>query len=113
MDASKPTTFSLNIPQLLRYRNSAPDVPEDVDLALQHFNDPNYDLRRLSSDYSDSTIDTDDKKDMTAFSSGYSERSSEIDTESQTDYIGRSKIQLSAAEDLEEYVSNKFFHNIF
>lgn len=105
MESSKTSAFAINLPRLLSHRNSTPDVPEDVDFIMQHLNDPNYDLRHLPSEYSDSSFDLDEKKDM-AFSSGYSERSSVVDTESQTESTGRSTgVHLrSAAEDLDEYV---------
>ena len=104
MDTSKTSAYSITLPHLRRH-NSAPDVPEDVDFVMQHFNDPNYDLRHLSSDYSDSSFDLDEKPDV--FSSGFSERSSVIETESQTESTGRStRAHLrGAADDLEEYVT--------
>lgn len=101
MDTSKTSAFSISLPHLRRH-NSAPDVPEDVDFMMQHFNDPNYDLRHLSSDYSDSSLDFDEKRDV--FSSGFSERSSVVDSESQTESTGRStRAHLhGATEDFEE-----------
>ncbi|CAL1696243.1 unnamed protein product [Somion occarium] len=79
-------------------RNPVPDVPEDV--ALLHLNDPNWEPPSSSS-YVDS-FDLDEKKDDRAFSSGYSERSSDIDTDSRTGSIHKgaaSRLQLREAEE--------------
>lgn len=90
-------------------RNPVPDVPEDV--ALLHLNDPNWEPPSSSS-YVDS-FDLDEKKDDRAFSSGYSERSSDIDTDSRTGSIHKgaaSRLQLrEAEEDYEEYAFYPLF----
>ena len=91
-------------------RNPIPDVPEDV--ALLHLNDPNWEPP--SSTYCDSEYDLSEKEKYgeRAYSSGYSERSSDIDTDSRGSvhkHSAASRLQLrEAEEDFEEYVAILF-----
>jgi hypothetical protein len=69
------------LPHVAHYRGR-PDVPEDVDFALEHLNDPNLDVRAFSR----RSYDGHDKKAQ----SHYSGAASDIDAESHFDSEGRS-----------------------
>ncbi|KZT06289.1 OPT oligopeptide transporter [Laetiporus sulphureus 93-53] len=81
---AKSSSFSLPFPQMLRQRNPVPDVPEDVGYIKLHLNDPNWDLNQASPTASVGSVELNDKIERTS-SSGYSFRSTELDTESQDD----------------------------
>ena len=96
MEAASSAVAYVSTSQL-RARH-VPDVPEDI---MDHFNDPNYDLRRssISTTWSDvfeleSKRNSLDKKRMSTLEF----KSSEYDTESQADYTsnGRSGSRASA-----------------
>lgn len=76
MSTALPTRPSL-------FRRNAPDVPEDVDDLMEHFNDPNWDFGRAASP----TLTTEsydlDYKAKTTDPSRYS--TSDFDTESQVE----------------------------
>ncbi|KAH9949440.1 OPT oligopeptide transporter [Amylocystis lapponica] len=93
------SSLSVALPQLLRHRNSVPDVPQDVDYFMQHLNDPNWEYQSASTEVGDS-FELDTKRD--AFSSGHSIRSSDLETDSQADSTfrsGSSKAHLREAYD--------------
>ncbi|KAI0793278.1 OPT oligopeptide transporter [Abortiporus biennis] len=74
-----------------------PDVPEDV--ALLHLNDPNWDLSPPT--YSSDSLDIEEKPSDTAYSSGFSARDSDFDTDSQTGSVEKSafsRLQLREAD---------------
>lgn len=95
-----PATFQ-------RYR---PDVPEDVDEMMEHFNDPNWDYRAPSPTLTTESYDLDHKVKR----SGSSRHSSEFDSESNVDStyhnsdtvdksgVSGSQLWTSGASDFEE-----------
>jgi hypothetical protein len=83
-DSYKTTGFaSLSDVNQLRHRQSVPDVPEDVDDIMRHFNDPNWDFQANSSTISISTDSDGVEPKRWSKSSTYMGGSSEVDTEIQ------------------------------
>ncbi|KAI9511773.1 OPT-domain-containing protein [Russula earlei] len=79
---NSPTSASLSDVAHLRHRQSAPDVPEDVeDELILHFNDPNWDFQANSSTLSISTDGVEPRRWSKA--STHLGASTEVDTESQ------------------------------
>ena len=81
-------------PNTLHYRGR-PDVPEDVDFALEHLNDPNLDLRAFSR------RSLDGHRDKKA-ASHYSGAASDVDTESHFDSTSRAESRYDAGFDFEK-----------
>ncbi|KAJ3558412.1 hypothetical protein NM688_g940 [Phlebia brevispora] len=71
------------------FRRHVPDVPEDVDDVMEHFNDPNWDYRPASPTLSTESIDLDRKGRAYTDSSRHS--TSDYDTESQAESSGYDK----------------------
>lgn len=95
---STTTSYSLNIPALLRRRNSSPDVPEDVDYVMAHFNDPNWDLTTPPT----ATTATFAEKGQTSSWSEQSFRETESDSQFDSTQGGTSKFDLREAK-IEEF----------
>jgi hypothetical protein len=83
MEDTAETTGSPSLSDFnqLRHRYSLPDVPEDVEDDMLHFNDPNWDFNANSSTLSISTDGVEHKR--WSKSSTYMGPSSEVDTELQ------------------------------
>lgn len=92
-----------------------PDVPEDIDDIMEHFNDPNWDYRPPSPTLSTESIDL-DRKERGFISSRHSGSDFETESNTESSYgktavsssygrTGQSKSQLwssTAGDDLEE-----------
>ncbi|KAI0374504.1 OPT oligopeptide transporter [Pilatotrama ljubarskyi] len=78
---AKASSYSLNLPTLLRRRNSSPDVPEDVDYVMSHLNDPNWDLSTPPT----ASTETFAEKGQTSSWTDHSFRETETETASQFD----------------------------
>ena len=92
---AKTSSYSLNIPTLLRKRNSSPDVPEDVDYVMSHLNDPNWDLSQPPT----ASTETFNEKGETSSWTDQSYRETETETASQFDStrVGTSGVDLREA----------------
>jgi hypothetical protein len=99
-------TASLSDVAQLRHRQSAPDVPEDIeDEIMRHFNDPNWDFQANSSTISLSTDGVAPKR--WSKSSTHMGASTEVDTESQISSwrIHDSKAEFSSDDSPVQWVS--------
>ena len=76
---AKAVNLAITLPQLLRRRNSSPDVPEDI--MMDHFNDPNWDFSAPSPTASTTSFDD---KGQTCSWAETSYRTSDIETSSYT-----------------------------
>lgn len=105
MEHKNVTVTSLPSIPSLRHRKSLPDVPQDVEIALLHLNDPNYDLDSIDTcSFSDESFELEDKKRYTgALSIGHSIGTgpSEYDTESRVDSRADSRMKIRSTETLE------------
>ena len=83
MEDYHKTTGSASVSDVTqpRHRYSVPDVPEDVEDVMLHFNDPNWDFQANSSTLSISTDGTEQKR--WSKSSTFMGAGSEMDTEFQ------------------------------
>lgn len=106
----RSTTVAPTLPLFLRPRH-IPDVPEDVDILMEHLNDPNYDLRsvRRASTSTSSTEYTIDRKYPTTPSTAtldHSGKGFDFDAESRTDTYSQAdgSNSRSSAIDFDEYV---------
>ena len=93
---AKAVNLAITLPQLLRRRNSSPDVPEDI--MMDHFNDPIWDFSTPSPTASTTSFDD---KGQTCSWPDTSYRSSDIETSSYTSSsaspTGPSKLGLREA----------------
>lgn len=107
--------MSQYLPSVLTQRRNVPDVPEDIDDVMEHFNDPNWDYRPPSPTLSTESIDLDRKEKGFITSSRHSGSDFETESNAESSYgktavssnYGRtetSKSQLwsSGASDLDE-----------
>ncbi|OSD05888.1 OPT oligopeptide transporter [Trametes coccinea BRFM310] len=92
---AKTSSYALNLPTLLRRRNSSPDVPEDVDYVMSHLNDPNWDFTQSPS----ASTETFAEKEQTSSWSESSFCETETEAASQFDStrVGSSKLDLREA----------------
>lgn len=67
-------------------RRRAPDVPEDVDDVMEHFNDPNWNYRPPSPTLSTESIDLDRKEKGFSTSSRHSGSDFETESNSESTY---------------------------
>ncbi|EIW64935.1 OPT oligopeptide transporter [Trametes versicolor FP-101664 SS1] len=97
---AKTSSYALNLPTLLRRRNSSPDVPEDVDYIMSHLNDPNWDLSQPPTASTETFAD----KAQTSSWTDHSYHETETETASQlgSTRVGTSKFDLREAK-VEEY----------
>lgn len=105
------TAQVVSLPQLLRPRH-VPDVPQDVDMLMEHLNDPNYDLRSRSKSAIASS-DTLESRKRGALSDDFSgkhdfeTKSMDLDTESQAESTRFSaSSRMSDFTDFDEYVDS-------
>lgn len=97
---AKTSSYALNLPTLLRRRNSSPDVPEDVDYIMSHLNDPNWDLSQPPTASTETFAD----KAQTSSWTDHSYHETETETASQlgSTRVGTSKFDLREVK-VEEY----------
>jgi hypothetical protein len=82
--------MSTALPSVSLFRRNAPDVPEDIDDLMEHFNDPNWDYGRASPTLTDDSYSLEHKAKRPD-SSRHS--TSDFDTESNTDsYYGKTAV---------------------
>jgi hypothetical protein len=111
----RSTNVAHTLPLFLRPRH-IPDVPEDVDILMEHLNDPNYDLRSIRrASTSTASTEFDDRKypitpstatlDISGKGSVHG-KGSDFDTESRTDTYSQAdgSNSRSSAIDFDEYV---------
>jgi hypothetical protein len=92
------TNVAVPVPQFLSPRH-VPDVPEDVDLFMDHLNDPNYDLHSLLQKTDDKDLHPDHKKRQHPSDGDFSGKGSDYDTESQhTSRYSTTESRVSAIE---------------
>jgi hypothetical protein len=103
------TNVAPTLPQFVRPRH-VPDVPQDVDFIMEHFNDPNYDLRnpRRASDLPSQFTHDQKRRPVKTPSVDHSGKGSDFDTESHADTDryshGEGLGSRSSAIDFDEYV---------
>lgn len=79
-------------------RMTFPDVPEDIDAAAQHWNDPNFDIYNLPSP-THSTVDTLElEAKSTRHSAGYAESDFDRDSRLDSSKVGGSQSSLRGSD---------------
>lgn len=85
MEDYRKTTGSASVSDVTqpRHRYSVPDVPEDVEDVMQHFNDPNWDFHQANASTLSISTDGVEHKRWSKSSTFMGAGSSEMDTEFQ------------------------------